>query len=202
MVAIAWAVTEHLHDRTGAKTIFATHYHELTDLADEVIKTRIEAVSGVGEELEDLGARQRQADALRGGKDPKLTAATPLIKEMVMAGHRPIVFCRFIDTAHYVAQHLTTALGTAKTPVHVAAVTGHPAGRVTPGTAWADLGLDSLMAIQVRNKVEAGLGVSLSLVDFLKGLRALDDDQVYQNVEELQRLHHEPVGVPVDNQRR
>jgi DNA mismatch repair protein MutS len=35
-VAIAWAVTEHLHDRTGCKTIFATHYHELTQLADEL----------------------------------------------------------------------------------------------------------------------------------------------------------------------
>ena len=36
-VAIAWAVTEHLHERTGAKTIFATHYHELTQLADELV---------------------------------------------------------------------------------------------------------------------------------------------------------------------
>jgi DNA mismatch repair protein MutS len=27
-------VTEHLHERTRAKTIFATHYHELTQLAD------------------------------------------------------------------------------------------------------------------------------------------------------------------------
>jgi DNA mismatch repair protein MutS len=33
-VSIAWAVTEHLHEGTGAKTIFATHYHELTQLAD------------------------------------------------------------------------------------------------------------------------------------------------------------------------
>ncbi len=33
-VSIAWAVTEHLHDRVGAKAIFATHYHELTQLAD------------------------------------------------------------------------------------------------------------------------------------------------------------------------
>ncbi|HSJ14412.1 MAG TPA: DNA mismatch repair protein MutS [Longimicrobiales bacterium] len=31
-VSIAWAVTEHLHERIGAKTIFATHYHELTQL--------------------------------------------------------------------------------------------------------------------------------------------------------------------------
>lgn len=33
-VSIAWAVTEYLHQRCGAKTIFATHYHELTQLAD------------------------------------------------------------------------------------------------------------------------------------------------------------------------
>ncbi|NUN48804.1 MAG: DNA mismatch repair protein MutS [Candidatus Brocadiae bacterium] len=32
-LSIAWAVTEHLHDRVGARTLFATHYHELTDLA-------------------------------------------------------------------------------------------------------------------------------------------------------------------------
>jgi DNA mismatch repair protein MutS len=35
-VSIAWAVTEHLHEKTGAKTIFATHYHELTQLADQL----------------------------------------------------------------------------------------------------------------------------------------------------------------------
>jgi len=34
-ISIAWAVAEHLHDygRVAAKTLFATHYHELTDLA-------------------------------------------------------------------------------------------------------------------------------------------------------------------------
>jgi DNA mismatch repair protein MutS len=31
-VSIAWAVTEHLHDRVKARTLFATHYHELTEL--------------------------------------------------------------------------------------------------------------------------------------------------------------------------
>ncbi|MGQ0504238.1 MAG: DNA mismatch repair protein MutS [Myxococcaceae bacterium] len=34
-LSIAWAVAEHLHDRVGARTLFATHYHELTDLAGE-----------------------------------------------------------------------------------------------------------------------------------------------------------------------
>jgi DNA mismatch repair protein MutS len=31
-VSIAWAVAEHLHDRVGARTLFATHYHELCAL--------------------------------------------------------------------------------------------------------------------------------------------------------------------------
>jgi len=31
-LSIAWSVAEHLHDAIGCRTIFATHYHELTDL--------------------------------------------------------------------------------------------------------------------------------------------------------------------------
>ncbi|MBF8248117.1 MAG: DNA mismatch repair protein MutS [Bacteroidetes bacterium] len=33
-ISIAWALTEYLHDRIGAKTLFATHYHELNELAE------------------------------------------------------------------------------------------------------------------------------------------------------------------------
>ena len=32
-ISIAWAVAEYLHNTVKAKTLFATHYHELTDLA-------------------------------------------------------------------------------------------------------------------------------------------------------------------------
>ena len=39
-VSIAWAVSEHLHDSARCKTIFATHYHELTQLADELPAVR------------------------------------------------------------------------------------------------------------------------------------------------------------------
>ena len=39
-VAIAWAVTEHLHNVVGCKTIFATHYHELTQLTEELAHAR------------------------------------------------------------------------------------------------------------------------------------------------------------------
>jgi len=39
-VSIAWAVSEHLHNSVGCKTIFATHYHELVQLADELAAVR------------------------------------------------------------------------------------------------------------------------------------------------------------------
>ncbi len=39
-VALAWAVTEHLHDRVGCKTMFATHYHELMQLPEELAHAR------------------------------------------------------------------------------------------------------------------------------------------------------------------
>jgi DNA mismatch repair protein MutS len=39
-VSIAWAVSEHLHNNVGCKTIFATHYHELVQLADELAAVR------------------------------------------------------------------------------------------------------------------------------------------------------------------
>lgn len=39
-LSLAWATVEHLHHRIGARTLFATHYHELTLLADQLHKLR------------------------------------------------------------------------------------------------------------------------------------------------------------------
>jgi DNA mismatch repair protein MutS len=32
-LSLAWSIVEHLHNQVGAKTLFATHYHELTELS-------------------------------------------------------------------------------------------------------------------------------------------------------------------------
>ena len=52
-VSIAWAVTEHLHERVGCKTVFATHYHELTQLAD-LLPGLVNANVAVKEAGEDI----------------------------------------------------------------------------------------------------------------------------------------------------
>ena len=64
-VSIAWAVTEHIHEHIGAKTVFATHYHELTQLGDllDGVKNMNVAVREVGDEIVFL---RRLAD---GGAD-------------------------------------------------------------------------------------------------------------------------------------
>jgi DNA mismatch repair protein MutS len=52
-VSIAWAVSEHLHDAVGCKTVFATHYHELTQLAEELpaLRNFNVAVREVGDQV-------------------------------------------------------------------------------------------------------------------------------------------------------
>ena len=64
-VSIAWAVSEHLHEAVRCKTIFATHYHELTQLADE-----LEAVRNFTVEVREIGDEVLFLHRLRpGGAD-------------------------------------------------------------------------------------------------------------------------------------
>ena len=67
-----------------------------------------------------LLALGRDAEKLKGAADAKLQKAQNLVGSLVKDGHSPIVFCRFIDTAEYVAEQLRTSLR----GVEVAAVTG------------------------------------------------------------------------------
>ena len=51
-LALAWAVVEHIHARTRAMTLFATHYHELTELAEQ-----LEGVNNLRVTVKEAGDR-------------------------------------------------------------------------------------------------------------------------------------------------
>lgn len=63
----------------------------------------------------------REAEKLAGSKDEKLNKAVLMVKDLLKEGYRPILFCRFIPTAEYVAEELRKQL---PKNVEVVAVTG------------------------------------------------------------------------------
>ena len=93
------------------------------DLADDEAVEAADATPGAdtGVATSVLRGFRDRALALEGAADAKLKAITAQVKALLAEGDQPIVFCRFIDTAEYVAEHLGRSLGKNTT---VAAVTG------------------------------------------------------------------------------
>ncbi|MGV9613199.1 helicase-related protein [Nocardia xishanensis] len=82
-------------------------------------------------EAPDISTRRRlralaaAAAALKGPKsDAKLKRLIPLLDELIRGGYHPIVFCRYIPTADYLAEHLHAALAKKHPELRVEAVTG------------------------------------------------------------------------------
>ncbi len=49
-MSLAQAILEYIHDNIGAKTLFSTHYHELTELASSLLHLKNVHVSAVEED--------------------------------------------------------------------------------------------------------------------------------------------------------
>ncbi|MFA1550733.1 helicase-related protein [Actinomadura chokoriensis] len=120
---------------TGAEADALGAAHVL-DWSDDDVLEGIDAVPGADDERLPRAARDRLrtmaevAYTLEGPqKDTKLRTLIDAVKRMIVEGYDPIVFCKYIPTAEYVAEHLTEALGRKAT---VAAVTGTlpPAERI------------------------------------------------------------------------
>ena len=87
---------------------------------DELAPTDIEPAAQL-EDAERLTALIAEARALAGDSgDPKLATLIRHLRDLVAAGFRPVVFCRYVATAHYVAEHLRKHLPDAR----IDAVTG------------------------------------------------------------------------------
>lgn len=93
---------------------------ENDESSDVVPGIDVDDGSELGKRLRTLAAA---ADSMVGEHDNKLLQAVGLVQSLVKDGHHPIVFCRYIDTAEYVAAQLRERLPS-RLGVEVEAVTG------------------------------------------------------------------------------
>jgi hypothetical protein len=100
-------------DRDALATSDIAPGSDLGDADDEGTRTR-----------RRLLAMAKEAGALFGKLDAKLDLVTKQVKQLIDEGFNPIVFCRFIPTAEYVADNLRSALTRQYAGVEIAAVTG------------------------------------------------------------------------------
>lgn len=148
--------------RTRAATVDTETAEEADDLGRRTVldlldDTAVEAVditpggdSGPqegddGNQRRRLLDMARQAEALQGKKDHKLQTAMTMVSALMADGFRPIVFCRFIATADYVASALRQELSG---DVAVVAVTSElaPTERETRISQLAETPLHVLVA--------------------------------------------------------
>lgn len=111
-------------DAIGRRGVLDLADDDADEAADMVIGTLVDdgdetdaADSNNSRRLRELA---REATRLAGAGDRKLENVTKKTRELLDEGFSPIIFCRFIQTAHYVADHLRTKLR----GVEVEAVTG------------------------------------------------------------------------------
>ncbi|MFD3497853.1 acyltransferase domain-containing protein [Streptomyces sp. NPDC058678] len=122
------------------------------------------------------GARSRDGSAPVGTRDwsakapvaaGNTSANAPDVATGNSSAHAPVAVGHGSADAPVAAGHTESTSVLARLSHHVAAVTGHPAARITPDAAWADLGLDSLMAVRIRTALEREFGIELPLRDLL-----------------------------------
>ncbi len=71
----------------------------------------LEPAAALDEEAADLRRLITVAEKLSGKEgDPKLAALLVHVKQLLKDGFSPVIFCRYVATAHYVAEHLSAAL--------------------------------------------------------------------------------------------
>jgi DNA mismatch repair protein MutS len=154
-VSIAWSVSEHLHDSIGCKTVFATHYHELTQLSDELaaLQNFNVAVREAGEQIVFLHRLQP------GGADRSYG-----IEVGRLAGLPPAVIARAREVLRSLeGEQLAAALEAGSVRAVRSAGAGMPDSQLTLFAAEAHPVLTALRALDVNTLTP------------LDALRLLDD---------------------------
>jgi len=116
--AVDEAVDEDI-DEIGRRTVL--DQDDVDDVATLDFSPGSDSEAAAESTRRKLLAFARRAEELAGNEDNKLEGAVRQVKELLRDNFQPIVFCRFIDTANYVAKHLREAL---PNNVRVESITG------------------------------------------------------------------------------
>lgn len=107
-------------DEQGAETVFDGSAADSLSSEDAAPAGVMDDTQTSPEDAEALRGLLGRATALRGpARDPKLRLLIAQVKALLAEGFRPVIFCRFIQTAHYVAEHLRAALPDARHVIDV-----------------------------------------------------------------------------------
>ena len=108
-------------DRLGRSAVLDLPDEETVESADATPGADSETAQGDTAHRRRLKRFADRAERLEGTGDAKVALLAEVVTELLLDGYNPIVFCRFIDTAEYVAEQLANRLGQ---EYAVAAVTG------------------------------------------------------------------------------
>lgn len=106
-------------DRVASNTVLDEEAEDSLSIGESVPAGTIQFT----EDAEELHRLISRADALRGSdSDPKLQTLIEELRQLLKQKFRPIVFCRYISTAHYIGEQLMHTLNSKN--IHVEVITG------------------------------------------------------------------------------
>jgi len=97
-------------DRLGQDAVFDLVARDEAEQDDSTPGADLVDEDASSPERRRLLSLARQAEALMGAPDPKLKVAEDLLRNLLTDGFQPIVFCRYVATAHYVGAELSRRL--------------------------------------------------------------------------------------------
>ena len=112
------------------------------------------------DEVRRLETFLRRAHQLRGPEhDAKLAETRDAVEELLSEGYRPIVYCRFIDTAQYVAEQLQAMLGNRYSGLRVQSVTGGDGNEEQRREIVADLAASHMRVLVATDCLSEGINM-------------------------------------------
>ncbi len=153
-LAIAWAVVEYIHQRTRAKTLFATHYHELTELSQLLpgVRNLHVSVKEAGDQIIFLRKVEPGAADRSYGIEVARLAGLPL----AVVERARDVLARHEEREHTVTEELSPGAG-AEHPVQISIFTPIDHGVVERIRALNVDELRPIDALNLLSEIKKGL---------------------------------------------